>query len=766
MMNTRMQRSHLGGSSLKVMAASIAIMATSAHAQNVAPPPTTSAPAAQQTEATAPASGIQDITVTAQRREENLQKVPVSVTAISGSDLGQRAIIDSTDIAKLVPALKFTAYSAASTTYDLRGISQNDYSDQLEPPVAVYQDDSYMSSLASAGFPLFDIERVEVLRGPQGTLFGRNATGGAIQYISRKPTDHFTLNATGTWFSDGGYSFEAGVGGPVTDTLSVRAAVDRIRRDGFIKSANPVLPDAGATDEFAGRVQLLWKPTPDLKIQLKAMRSRDNPAAAAGMYTYSAAAPEDHGRGVPQSATDNFWGTGPGVDPSGYVHPASYGTYINDSNVRPIFERTIQAYTGRFDYNLGNVTLISITDYQRLSKFYQEDSDGSPVTGGIFSPTTHTRQFSQEVRAEGKAGPVQWVAGANYIDIKGHYMSHVEYDLAPLDFFSTGDSDFRIRTKSPSVFAQGVFKLTDALKLTAGFRYTRDNKSDNYLLNYEQISGGVASNSVVPFNPSLYPDLARRHDNLYSGKIQLNYTPSSNVLLYAGVTRGTKSGNFEAPAVAPVAIDRLPHKPEVLWDYEGGFKTKFLDNHLLINGSFFYYDYHDYQAFSLIDLVQTISNHDAWEYGGELEFTVIPTTGLNISGGVSYLKNKVKDVGLPDGTILDSHLPQAPRWSGNGSISYTLPAGPGDLTARLDGYFTTGFCFSVVCAPVEREKAYQTLDATVSYKYKDFMLSFFAKNVTGTKYRTFALDVSSLGFAENIYNRPRYYGLTLSVNYK
>ena len=724
---------------------------------------------AQQTEepaaAPAPVQGIQEIVVTAQRREENLQKVPVSVTALSGSDLQARAIVDSTDIVKLVPALKYNAYSPSTTVYNLRGVSQNDYSDQLEPPVAVYQDDSYLSSMATAGFPLFDIERVEVLRGPQGTLFGRNATGGAIQYISRKPTNDFSLNASATWFSDGGYATEIGAGGAVSDTLAARFAIARVQRDGFVKSNNPAIGDSGETDQFAGRVQLLWKPTPNLKVLLRAMRSRDDNSIAGGTYTYTPAVPTDRGRGVTQSPTLDFWGTGPGVDPNGYVKPASYGLYENNNNIPSVFSRTIQAYTGRIDWSVGDVTIISITDYQRMRKFYREDCDGTPLNGCIFAPRTNLHQFSQEIRAEGDTGKLRWVAGVNYIDIDGHYQSHAEYNLIGLDYFSTGNSDYSIHTKSPSIFAQGTYGLTEKLKLTVGARYTRDKKTDDYRLDFTSTSGGVTDNQIIEFNPTLNPDEARKRYNLYSGKLQLDYSPTDDILLFAGVTRGTKSGNFSAPVSAPVVVSRLPHGPEVLWSYETGLKSKFLDNRLRINASAFYYDYHNYQAFSLIDLVQTISNHDAWVYGGELEITAVPVEGLNISGGLSYLKSKVKGIGLPDGTTTDSRLPQAPRLSGNASISYTLPVGSGDLTARLDGTFTSGFCFSVVCAPVEREKAYQTLDASLSYKFDPFTLTAFAKNVTAEKYRTYALDVSSLGFLESIYTRPRYYGVTLSVNY-
>lgn len=738
----------------------LAFPVTPAAAQT--PPEKPAASSASDSATTSQSPSLGDIVVTAQRREENVQKVPVSVTAISGAALTQRAIVDSTDITKLVPALKFNAYSPSTTVYNLRGVSQNDYSDHLEPPVAVYLDDAYVSSMAAAGFPLFDIDRVEALRGPQGTLFGRNATGGAIQFISRKPTNHFSLNSTATWFSDGGYSFEAGIGGPVSDTLSVRAAIDRVKRDGYVKDT--IVRDHGETDVVAGRVQLLWKPTPDVKLLLSARRSRDDDSSAGGTYSYKQAVPGAHNLGVYQGAGEDFWGTGPGHDAGGYQKPAGLDDYTIESNTPSIFSRTLQGYTGRLDWSLGKVNFIAITDYQRMNKFYQEDCDASPVTVCVFAPGSKTKQFSQEIRLEGISGPVQWVGGFYYIDIDGNYRSHAEYNLPAIGYFFTGDSAYRIHTTSPSVFAQGEIALTDTLKATLGGRYTRDHKRDIYQLNAHTVFGGAPTDEIVQFNPSLNPSQANRTFNLYSAKAQLNYSPSNDLLIYAGVTRGTKSGNFSAPVTTPVIIANLPHDPEVLYDYEAGIKSKLFDNRLRLNGAVFYYDYKHYQAFNLQNLVQTIANRNAWVYGGELEATAAPVNGLTLSAGLSYLKTKVKDVSLPDGTVVDRQMPQAPHFSGNASIAYTVPVSEGALTARLDGTYSSKFCFSVVCAPVEREGSYTTLDASLSYEFGDVTLIGFVKNATGVKYRIYGLDVSALGVMNSVLNRPRYYGLTLAVS--
>lgn len=707
-------------------------------------------------------TGLEEVVVSAQRREENIQSVGISVTALSGEELSARGTMDSTQIANMVPALKFNQYSPSTTVYNLRGVSQNDYSDHLEPPVAVYQDDAYVSSMAAAGFPLFDLERVEVLRGPQGTLFGRNATGGAIQYISRKPTDNLSANASATYFSDSGQSLEGGVGGPLNDTISMRVAGVWTQRDGYVKDR--IVADHGEIDQYAGRAHLLWKPNQDVSLLLSTRYGRDDSSAGGG-YAYTPAVPGFHGLGVLQGADEDFWGSGPGRDAGGYSRPANLGQYTIESNTPSFFERTLRGYSARLDWTLGAVQLIAISDYQKMDKVYQEDCDATPVTVCIFAPRTNSKQFSQEVRLEGQTDSLQWVAGVYYIDIDGNYGAHAEYNLPAHDYFFTGDSAYSIRTKSPSAFAQTEVSLTDQLKLTVGGRYTRDDKTDRYRLDGNTTFEGEPTQDVILFNPSLYPQLADRTFDLYSAKVQLDYSVNDDVLLYAGITRGTKSGNFSAPVSVPVVISSLPHDPELLYSYETGFKSTLLDDSLRFNAAVFYYDYNNYQAFNLQGLVQTIANLDARAYGGEIELTAVPVRGLTLSAGISYLRTKVLDVTLPDGVVVDRDLPQAPKFSGNATVEYTHEVGPGDLTARVDGYYSDEFCFSVFCGPVDREGAYGTVDASLSYRYDQLTITAFGKNLTDESYRVYGLDVSALGVLNSVLARPRYYGVTVSYEY-
>ncbi len=242
-------------------------------------------------------SGIEEIVVTAQRREENLQDVGIAVTALSGQMLTDMNITMATDITRAVPSLKMNAYSSSQVVFNIRGVSQNDYGDQQEPPVAVYQDDSYASSINVASFPIFDLARVEVLRGPQGTLFGRNATGGAIQFVSNKPTEDFEGYATATVGSYGQFIVEGALSGPLADNFQARIAAISNTDDGYMESIVAGVPDRGGNDHYAVRGQLAWQPseTTDLNLIVRYMKA--NKETQAGIYSQEPACPNDQFQG-------------------------------------------------------------------------------------------------------------------------------------------------------------------------------------------------------------------------------------------------------------------------------------------------------------------------------------------------------------------------------------------------------------------------------------------------------------------------------------
>ena len=240
--------------------------------------------------ATAPAP-FEEVVVTAQRREQNIQDVGISVTPLGDEALQDLNIKTATDIVRAVPSLKMNAYSTSQVVFNIRGVAQNNYGDEQEPPVAVYQDDSYSSTINLAGFPVFDLARVETLRGPQGTLFGRNATGGAIQFISRKPTDEFEGYLTGTYGRFNQQIIEGAVSGPLTDQIQGRLAFISNQDDGYIKNLIPGEQDRGANNHYAVRGQLAMQPTEGTNVNLIVRFMHADKERQAGLYSHEPACP-------------------------------------------------------------------------------------------------------------------------------------------------------------------------------------------------------------------------------------------------------------------------------------------------------------------------------------------------------------------------------------------------------------------------------------------------------------------------------------------
>ncbi len=256
---------------------------------------------------------IGEVIVTAQRREQNIQDVGIAVTPLGEEALDDLNIKTATDIVRAVPSLKMNAYSSSQVVFNIRGVAQNSYGDEQEPPVAVYQDDSYSSSINLASFPVFDLARVEVLRGPQGTLFGRNATGGAIQFISRRPTEEFEGYATATFGRFNQKIFEGAVSGPFSDSVQGRIAFISNQDDGFIENLVAGQEDIGANDHYAVRGQLAFQPSENTDVNLILRYLKADKERQAGLYSHEPACPNDQRQGefTPADVACAFWGTGP-----------------------------------------------------------------------------------------------------------------------------------------------------------------------------------------------------------------------------------------------------------------------------------------------------------------------------------------------------------------------------------------------------------------------------------------------------------------------
>lgn len=730
-----------------------------------------------------------DIVVTAQHREQRLQDVGIAVSAVSEHQLTNMHVTTATDLVMAVPSLKMNAYGSSQVVFNIRGVSQNDYGDQQEPPIAVYQDDSYASSINLASFPIFDLLRAEVLRGPQGTLFGRNATGGAVQFISKKPTKHLEGYLTAATGSYGEILTEGAVSGPLADNLQVRVAGIRERDEGYLKSITGG-PALGANNHWALRGIIAWQPTSAIDVTLTTRYMRAPNERQAGAYSHTVACPNEQFQGeyLDANQTCPYWEgnglSGPGTTGTGLrvdaINPERggnpYRIYQNGPNFA---DRTLFGETLHADIDLGGATLTSITDYQHGRKYYVEST--APDPGEYFFQKSRLNQASQELRLSAKPGNHQFVIGAYGMIVNGEYSG--SYGIPFLNYVPL--AEFEQHTRSFAFFAQDEWRVTDTIKLIGGLRYWHDLRKGAYTANEASTGVGLTFNSHLVGYTSfgepqpgdgvvITPAAAKATFAGLSGRAEIDYKPNSNMLFYASYNRGSKSGGFTFPTSTPFpggevdALNGIPYKPEQLDDYEIGVKLS-LPMQTTLNLASFYYDYHNYQAFAQLGLIQTVLNLSAVSEGLEAEFTTHPVRGLTLQANGQLLHTNVKKVPLPDGvTIVEHRLPQAPTFSGNALIRYEFGLLGGTASLQADVLHSGKFCFTVLCAPVEREGAYDVVNLQVGFTGPDdrWEIAAFVKNVNKAQYRQYALDESIYdGGVLSAYARPRTWGLTGTIRF-
>jgi iron complex outermembrane recepter protein len=717
---------------------------------------------------------VGEIVVTAQRREQNLQDVGTSVTAFDAHALEQLGFKDVTDVAGQVPGLQYNQYGATVTIYNLRGVSQNDFSDHQEAPIAVYADDAYIGSTGALAGALFDLQRVEVLRGPQGTLFGRNATGGLIQYLSKPPTDTPEAYAQLTGGNFGTFESEGALSGPLTDTVSARLSFDTASHEGYI--TNRIGHAIEDQNQYAMRLQFRIKPSDSGEILVK-LHALTNSHETSGDYSWAASFPDATGRGVFAPA-----GT---TDLGGYVNTSS-SPFNQAEDRRGLFNRTVWGTNVRVNWNFDVFSLASVTDYLKMQKRYGEDSDISPNPLFNYDTEAHYQQFSQEFRLNGKSGDLRWIAGAYYLNYKTTNFEQTTLpDFIPPVPFPYGDglANLNLRTSSPSVFGQLEYGLTEHWVGILGARYTIDQKQ--YLYNYScNVCGPPAANAPpggFPFNLTYssatgFPDAEKTY-RMPMGKAELDYKIDQDNLLYGSVNRGAKGGGWSAPSSGYVNLNpaytfvptlKMNYDEERLTSYEVGFKSTFWDGAARLNGDVFYYDYKNYQGFFLDVATQIVENIDAKVKGSELELAVVPFHGMHVQLGISYLDTQALNVPTPAGVLVTSQLPQAPPWSVNAVARYEWPAFGGKLSAEVDAKWNKEMYLELINAPVDLQPSYTLTNARLGYTDPSGRWDVFAycKNCFNTLYRIYNLDLSGfLGINQSVYGPPRLYGASVAYHW-
>lgn len=746
-----------------------------------------------------------EIVVTATKREENLQDVPISVTAFGAEQIEALGYTNAQQITALAPGVSTVQpYGESNYALAIRGAANSDFTTNVESPVALYVDEVYISQSSGSGFSLFDTERVEILRGPQGTLFGRNATGGLAHYVSVKPgfdTEGYLEVGYGSFDT---ITVEGAANIPFSETLTSRVSISTTQGDGYVENRLRPNRNLNNSNDVAGRVQLYWEPSDSFDALLNVRFGQED--IRTGFFEYVSAPVAN---GTPQPNTPNPSLTGPGfaagyVDLDGDVYA---GEYDRDGfNDLETFGTTL---TLRAD--LGGANLTSITDYQTVDRNFIEDSDASPVDFFSFFLTTDAEQYSQELRVDGSSGSIKWVAGLYFLNVDindsnggiapGFIDDFGELlgagPLATLGVANGVRAPYTQETTSYSGFGQIDWELSDVLELTLGARYIVDEKDFEYANQLVLFADGAADglapatfvdNNVVPFSGD-------RTDNIWSARAQLTYRPNDDLLTYISYNRGVRGGGFNAPLLPTAELatpDFLEYDPETLNAYEAGFKWTLPDGIGRFNASAYYYDYSNYQAFSIIGLDTFTLNADSKNYGFEAELFLNPADGLDLLFGVGYIDATVDNVpgvtdsiDTPIGTI-DAVLPagqsavpvQTPKWNLNALIRYEAQVDPlaGALVFQADGQYRSEHFFSLTQLPASRENGYAIFNGSVSFEPDegDWQLRLGVENIFDEEYLVQTFDLSGtllpagegfFGLIEQYYGRPRTWRLSAKVNF-
>jgi iron complex outermembrane receptor protein len=746
---------------------------------------------------------LDEVIVTAQKTEENLQDVSVSVTAFSGEQLDALGLGNTTDITQQVPNLQLNSWSPNLTILNLRGVSQNNFTDHLEAPVAVYFDEGYLANMNAISGQLFDMERVEVLRGPQGTLFGRNATGGLLHYLSREADETETngyLSVEAGSFSRSVISFAVGGG---SDKARARLSLREEEADGYIESVNTVLnnlnrdvlpgsgQDIGGADGYALRLNLQFDFTPNshLSLWLKTAEDDDIPT---GGYVFENCAfeadgscPVDQfGRAVTLSGVANAFNLTGGAD----VHE-HYGEQVGFLN------RQVDSLSAKYEYQINeNRTFSSITHMTEIDKKYLEDGDASVLTVVNFRTDLEYEQISQEFRASGEDKGIKWQVGSYYLEIdsqgdaftsgapaynniNGANFQRIiaaggtsSTNGSPMNSFNGALATQRVNLESVnlSLFGDAEFRVRDNVTISAGLRFSQDEKEIDWALSYTDVDNTdsvliESSDGFASQNPDIdeisYDDVAAR--------LAVDVQITDDLLFFTSFNRGIKGGNWTAGAGANLTSQTFRHDEEVLHSLELGIKADVNDS-LRINATFYSYDYTDYQVFSLAGGAPFVENTDAEAMGGEFELFYNPNPNFDMIFGFAFSDSSVDEVrGSAGGTLItDAELPNAPDFSANFLFRYTwFFKEDSHLAIQLDGAHYGDQFLEVTNGSGTEQEAYQVANFNLSYQYRDdFSVTAWIKNLTDEEYKLYSLDLGALGVT-SYYAPPMTSGLTLKYTF-
>jgi iron complex outermembrane receptor protein len=701
-------------------------------------------------------SSLQEIVVTAERRSSKLQETPLALTPISGSDLERRNIQTLLDLASSLPTLNMGETEGVAHP-SIRGIGSSDIIFGSDPRVAFYLDDVYIARPQDQLGVLYDVDQIEVLDGPQGTLYGRNATGGALLVSSSKPTSTPSGYINLTYGNYNEFASEGALSGPLGDTLSARIAFQTTDHSGYGENLLTG-HDIDNAHKQSVRLSLLWKPASDFSFLLQTdyHREKDNDYA-------------NHYGGLGNLGSPPLQPTG--VRLGGFLPPVDSRNIANA--VDPFNDRAIWGASGTATWNLGSVTLKSITAYRHTDVSLTTEIDPSSLSlAPLDEQVQSARQVSEELQAIAEMGRNHLIVGLSYFDeyLSGQTPVGLNLELfGGPNFLSEGvDQAGNISTKSAALYLRDSYDFTDRLTAILGGRYTYEKKTVLNEFGEDLTEPYSSSNPIANIPP--FPYSAEKAYNAFTPSATLDYKFTPHIFGYLTVTQGFKSGGFN------VGVDQPAFQPEKIWDYEIGLKTTTLDNRLQANFSSFYYDYSNLQV-SVVDGTQVLIQNAAKAalYGAEAQFTALPWQTLQLELGLSALHSEYKDymetdpanpqLGLQN--LAGNQLTQAPKFKVTSAAQYTWPIPSGHLTIRGEYSWVDTIYFTPFDTPNDWSPAHSlsnlflNYDSNTNWSAKAYVRNLANKTIVGDAYTATSL----LGDPVNVsLEPPRTFGIT--VGYK
>jgi iron complex outermembrane receptor protein len=729
---------------------------------------------------------LAEIVITAQKREGTVQDTPISIAAFSGEDLAAAGITSTDALANFTPGL--TVQKEVIGKVVIRGIGTENYTVGSDPGVAIHKDGVYLARSSVAIFDFFDVNRVEVLRGPQGTLYGRNATGGVINILSNEPTEELGGYVK---LDVGDYSkrrVEGALNGALGETVQARLSVLYAERDGYTENVFPGLPavppnafnaagvpaissassrgvsDLDDQDLLSVRGQLRFALGDSVDALLGVEVNRDDSLPPAFKYFDTSSA---------------YWFNAFGPDQDiGDLRTVSQGfeTLIPGSSrtVPSVGRQDQDSAWLRLTWDLGGLTFSSLTGYRDIDFSWINDGDGFDTYFVNYFQTDESRQITQEFQLTGgdADSTFQWIVGAFYLDEEAETFTGI-----PFLYFGPNPAapyiiwDGASNTQAYAVFGQVTWSISDRLRLTAGARYNKEDKDG--FLEYDLFGLGVFPRQ----------ELDDSWDSV-TPKVGLDYDFSDDVMGYVSATRGFKSGGFNLIAF------QEPYDPEYVWSYEAGIKSRLAGGRVTANLGVFYYDYKDLQVGKVVNLSATVVNAaKATIQGAEAEVRAVLGGGFELDAGLAWLDTEydefvTEDPGWPGAagcgslvtapreiSLAGCELPRSPELQGNLGLQWSAPVGNGELRLRGDYLYRDDQFFTQFNRAQIAQDSYGIVNARIGYRGPDdrWGVTVYGDNLADEDYFTTVLEsgVAAAGTVvpQAVVGPPRTYGVVFDYRF-